>query len=125
MSKTEFATNISTVGEANEAPSSGNPRLSSSDLKRFSEKAKQGNVDAMYTLSTHYFTISNVNLGYYWLREAASLGECHAILHLIENTFSGVEPAEILHWRKEKERLHCDPMKDDIVKPEINLSPAR
>lgn len=108
--------------DVNRTTTSGPPRLSSRELERLSSEAKQGNVDSMYTLSTYHFANSEVRLGYYWLGEAAKLGECHAILHLVENTFRGVTPEELLHWRNEEKRLGCDPARDDRVKPEIRIN---
>lgn len=101
----------------------GPPRLTPSEVERFLKRAQRGDVDAMYTLSTHHFANSEIGPGYHWLREAAKLGECHAILHLVENTFRGVTPREMPHWRKEKERLGCDPERDERAKPIIRIRP--
>lgn len=101
----------------------GPPRLSQSEVERFLKKARGGDADAMHTLSTHYFADNEIRLGYHWLRQAAKLGDCDAVLHLVENDFRGVTSEEMPHWRKEKKRLGCDPGKHARAKPIIRIRP--
>ncbi len=97
----------------------GPPRLSPSEVKRFLKKAGSGDVEAMGTLSVHHFAGDEIGLGYHWLREAAKLGDCDAILHLVENSFRGVTPDEMPHWQNEKKRLGCNSERDARAKPII------
>ena len=100
----------------------GPPRLSPGEFERKSRQAANGDVAAMHTLSVHHLSISQVPEAYDWLRKAAKLGDCQAIGHLIEDTFDGVEPDEMPHWRRERKRLGCDPLKS-YVTPQINRHP--
>lgn len=99
----------------------GPPRLPPSEVERFLKKAKAGDTDAMHTLSTHYFGRNEIGLGYHWLRQAAKLDDCDAVLHLVENDFRGVTAEEMPHWQKEKTRLGCDPEKHARAKPVIRI----
>lgn len=101
----------------------GPPHLSPSEVDRFLKKARAGDADAMHTLSTHYFGGNEISLGYHWLRQAAKLGDCDAVLHLVEDDFRGVTAEEMPHWQKEKERLGCDPAKHARAKPIIRIRP--
>lgn len=110
-------------GKINRTTVFGPPRLSPSELDRFLKRAKRGDLEAMSTLSVHYFAGDEFDLGYRWLREAARLGDCDAILHLVEDDFRGVSSEEMPHWQNEKKRLGCDPERDARAKPIIRLRP--
>lgn len=100
----------------------GPPRLSPSEVKRFQKKASNGDFEAMGTLSVHHFAGGESDLGHHWLREAAKLGDCAAILHLVEDDFRGVTPDEMPHWQNEKKRLGCNHERDARAKPQIRIN---
>jgi hypothetical protein len=95
------------------------PRLSAEEFERFSIKARNGDIRAMHTLSVHYLSKSEVAKAYDWLRAAAKLGDCEAVIHLVDDDFGGVTPDEAPHWRNEQRRLRCDPRKNYGTRPTI------
>jgi hypothetical protein len=103
----------------------GPPRLSPSEFERFLKKARNGDVRAMHTLSVHYLSLSKRDKAYDWLREAAKLGDCEAVDHLVDDTFEGVSPREARHWLKEQKRLGCDPNDDYGNRPTLRYHPER
>jgi len=111
-------------GDTNGMTGSG-PRLPAREVERILKKAKAGNVRAMHTLSVHHLTGSEVDKAYDWLREAARLGDCEAVDHLVDNIYGGVTPDEMPHWRNEQKRLACDPLKDYGTRPTIRRHPER
>jgi hypothetical protein len=102
----------------------GPPRLSPKEFERFLAKARKGDIAAMHTLSVHHLSGSERAEAYDWLRRAARLGDCQAVVLLVEDDFDGVAPSEMPHWRNEQRRLGCDPQKNYGIGPTIKTDPA-
>ncbi|MGZ8286900.1 MAG: hypothetical protein ACXW27_13445 [Allosphingosinicella sp.] len=86
-------------------------RRSPEQVRELKGMAKTGNVDAMHGLAAHHITAGETEEARYWLGEAVRHGDCHAA-QIFENTYLKVPPQELAHWRREGQKLGCDPKKD-------------
>jgi hypothetical protein len=86
-------------------------RRSPEQVRVLKGMAAKGNVSAMRSMAAHHITASEAEQARYWLGEAVKHGDCHAV-QIFEETYLRVPPKELAHWRREGQKLGCDPKKD-------------
>jgi hypothetical protein len=86
-------------------------RRSPKQVRELKDMAKTGNVEAMHGLAAHHITAGETKEARYWLGEAVRHGDCHAV-QVFENTYLKVPVQELAYWRREGQKLGCDPDKD-------------
>ncbi|HWT31291.1 MAG TPA: hypothetical protein VN240_09740 [Propylenella sp.] len=79
------------------------------DVAALQQSAERGDISAMHTLAAHYFGLDDPAQGQDWLKRAARLGDCRAILLLQDPVFNaGIPESEISHWNEEGRMRGCE-----------------